>query len=86
MVEVSKLQSFKNSIKGGFAARVVSALVSGSLNQKVIVLLGLCGVIYAVYSAFMHLWTPLLIGAVGGLIVALAVRDFERENGRSPSP
>lgn len=63
-------------------ARILAVFLGGSLNQRVIALIGLSAVSYAIYVMVRDLWTPLLIGVVGGLMVLLAMKDFERAPGK----
>ncbi|MBL8766254.1 MAG: hypothetical protein JNL94_02750 [Planctomycetes bacterium] len=80
----SGLDSLRRSLRTGLIARVLSVLLGGSLNQKVIVVLGLTVVVGSVLWLVSQLWEPLLLTFVGVVIVSLAVKDFERTSGPSP--
>lgn len=82
MPDLTKTQSWMKALRTGAIARVIAALVNGSLNQKVIVLVGLVAVAYAVYTLLSAVWLPLLIGTVGAVIIGLAVKDYEKPNGK----
>jgi len=77
----SKLQSIRSSVRSGLLARILSVLLGGSLNQKVVVVLGLAIMAGSLYYLLIHLWQPLLAGAMGYLFVHLAMRDYERTSG-----
>lgn len=84
MAIFDRFQGLRSAVRSGAPARVLAVFVGGSLNQKVITLLGLSAVCYAVYVIVRDLWTPLLIGVVGALMVMLALRDFERTTSGNP--
>jgi hypothetical protein len=76
-----KLGSLKNSVRSGLASRCLAVLLGGSLNQKVIVILGLAILAGSFYYLLVNLWQPLIFGLVGGIFVWLAIRDYERTSG-----
>ena len=77
----SKLDSLRNSVRSGLLSRILGVLLGGSLNQKVIVALGLFIMLGSAYYLLLHLWQPLIVGAVGYVFVHLAMKDFERTSG-----
>lgn len=79
----SKLDGIRNSVRSGLLSRVLGVLLGGSLNQKVIVVLGLAILLGSLYYLLMNLWQPLIVGAVGYVFVHLAMKDFERGVGRN---
>lgn len=83
MAIIERLRGAQSSLRAGAIARVLAVFLGGTLNQRVIALLGLSAVSYAVYQMVQKLWTPLLIGVVGGLMVLLALKDFERAPGKT---
>lgn len=78
---LSKLEGLRSTVKSGLVSRLLAALLGGSLNQKVIIVLGLGIVAGALYFFLIELWKPVLIGAVGCVFVHLAVKDYERTSG-----
>lgn len=82
---LGKIEGLRATVKSGLASRLLAALLGGSLNQKVIIVLGLAIMVGALYSCLMELWQPLLIGIVGGVFVHLAMRDYERTSGTGTS-
>ncbi|MBI4879061.1 MAG: hypothetical protein HY812_05285 [Planctomycetes bacterium] len=77
----SKLASLRHSVRSGVLARTLAVLLGGTLNQKVIVILGLAIVLGSVYYLLVNLWQPLICGAVGMVFIFLAMRDYERSTG-----
>ena len=74
-------QDVRDLFRNGLPGRVLAVLLSGTLNQKVIVVLGLAVMLGGLYYLLIHLWQPLLAVAVGAVVVFLAVHDFERSSG-----
>ena len=57
--------------------------LSGSLNQKAIVVLGLAVVAVSLYFIIIRLWLPLIGAVLGMVFIHLAIRDHERGPGPS---
>lgn len=81
MTIFSKLEGLRATVKSGLLSRLLAALLGGTLNQKVILLIGLGAVLAALYAFLMEVWIYLLIGLLGSLFVHLAVKDYERTSG-----
>jgi len=77
----SKIDGLRNTMKSGLASRLLAAALGGSLNQRVIIVLGLGIVAAALYWVMIKLWQPLILAIVGGIFVYMAVRDYERTSG-----
>ncbi|MFH0945140.1 MAG: hypothetical protein V2A76_08080 [Planctomycetota bacterium] len=78
----SKLNSLKSAVRSGLFARILAVLLGGSLNHKVIVVLGLAIVLGSIYYLLVHLWQPLLAAVVGYVFIHLAMKDYERTSGQ----
>ncbi len=76
----SKLDSLRSTIKSGFLSRLLAVLLGGSLNQKVVVVLGLAIMLASLYYLLINLWQPLIVGIMGFVFVQLATKDFERSS------
>lgn len=79
-----KIEKVQGMIKSALISRLLAAILGGTLNQKVILIIGLAVVVYSVYSLLTQMWQPFLIGAVGGVIVYFALADYERMAGKRP--
>lgn len=74
-------RDWKSTLRGGVFSKVLAALLGGSLNQKVILVLGLAVLLGSFYYLLLNLWQPILFAAVGLIVIVLAVRDFDRGPG-----
>ena len=78
----SKLESMENAVRSGLLSRVLAVLLGGSLNHKVIVVLGLAIIFGSIYYLLVNLWQPLIAGMVGYVFIHLAMKDYERTSGQ----
>jgi len=76
------MDNMRKAVQGGFISRILAVLLGGSLNQKVIVVMGMAVVMFSLFWLISKLWQPMLLTVVGAIVVALAVKDYERTLGR----
>ena len=81
MTFFSKIDGLRTTMKSGLASRLLAATLGGSLNQRVIIVLGLAIVAASLYWVMIKLWQPLILAAVGFVFVIMAVKDYERTSG-----
>jgi hypothetical protein len=79
---MGSFESWRRAARNNSFSRTLAVLLGGSLNQKVIVILGLAVVFFSLFWLISKLWQPMLLLCVGGVIVSLAVKDYERTIGR----
>lgn len=70
-------------LRDSLISRLLAVLAGGTLNQRVVVVIGLSFVVGSLYYLLLHLWQPLLAMGVGITIVVFAIRDYERTGGAS---
>jgi hypothetical protein len=67
------LRSFKKLLQENLLTKLTAIFVSGSIGQKVAVIIGLVAVVIGIWKAFI----PLLISVAGLIIMQLAIKDYE---------
>jgi zinc transporter ZupT len=80
---LGKLDSWKNAVKGGALARLLGVLLGGSLNQRAFAIIGIVLTAASLYYVIRELLIPLLLAFLGGMLIWLSIRDYERSVGKS---
>jgi len=74
-------KGLKKLVQDNFLTKLTSIFVSGTIGQKVAVVLGALGVVIGLWKAFVFL----LITVAGVVIIQLAIKDYETSRKDSDS-
>lgn len=81
IVMLGFFKGLKKLVQDNFLTKLTSIFVSGTIGQKVAVVLGALGVVIGLWKAFVFL----LITVAGVVIIQLAIKDYETSRKDSDS-